>query len=377
MPAAHPAEPCSPILVVGIKPWKRWQITPFLTPGATGLKESVDDALRYVDARDALKLAKAGRVREVVVWAAREPAGFAEALAAHRVPLLRMEDGFLRSVGLGCNHIGGHSLVVDAQGIHFDPRQPSTLETLLQHAPADASLLARAAALRQSLVRLGLSKYNVGNQTPAVLGGQPGQRRVLVVGQVENDASLRLGAPGIHNNRALLAAARAAYPDDWLIYKPHPDTEAGARPGRIAPHEALQYANQVVTETSITRLFPEVQQLCTMTSLAGFEALLRDVPVHTWGLPFYAGWGLTRDELALPRRTRRLCLDALVAATLIQYPRYRHPVHGGPCEVEDVVAALAQRPPATPQSQRAAWRRWARQGAGLWRSWRGARADGA
>ena len=33
----------------------------------------------------------------------------------------------------------------------------------------------------------------------------------------------------------------------------------------------------------------------TMTSLAGFEALLRGKPVTTHGQPFYAGWGLTED----------------------------------------------------------------------------------
>lgn len=368
MPAVLPATAHPPILVVGIKPWKRWQITPFLS--------GFGAPLCYVTANQALERARAGEAHEVVVWAAREPARFAETLAMQGVRLSRMEDGFLRSVGLGCNHVGGYSLVIDTRGIHFDPRQPSTLETWLEHHPADAALLARAAALRQSLVRLGLSKYNVGRQTPVALGGRPDQRRVLVVGQVENDASLRLGAPGIHDNRSLLAAAREAYPDDWLLYKPHPDTEAGARPGRIPPHEALKIADQLVAETAITQLFPHVQQLCTMTSLAGFEALLRNVPVHTWGLPFYAGWGLTRDELALPRRTRRLSLDALVAGTLIEYPRYRHPVHGHPCEVEAVVQALAAQGQATPESQRAPWRRWMRQGAGLWRSWQGSRPRG-
>ena len=63
-------------------------------------------------------------------------------------------------------------------------------------------------------------------------------------------------------------------------------------------------------------------ELHTMTSLAGFEALMRGKPVVTYGLPFYAGWGLTEDVQKCERRTRKRTLDELVYMTLIAYPRY-------------------------------------------------------
>ena len=59
-----------------------------------------------------------------------------------------------------------------------------------------------------------------------------------------------------------------------------------------------------------------------MTSLAGFEALLRNVRVVCHGLPFYAGWGLTTDRVDCRRRTKNLTLDELVFGVLITYPRY-------------------------------------------------------
>ncbi|MEX5433779.1 hypothetical protein WCD93_31650, partial [Klebsiella michiganensis] len=63
-----------------------------------------------------------------------------------------------------------------------------------------------------------------------------------------------------------------------------------------------------------------------LTSQSGFEALLRGVPVTTYGQPFYAGWGLTEDRDLDPqvqaRRSRRLTLDELVAGTLLLYPTY-------------------------------------------------------
>lgn len=80
-----------------------------------------------------------------------------------------------------------------------------------------------------------------------------------------------------------------------------------------------------------------------MTSLTGFEALLRGVPVTTLGAPFYAGWGLTRDLGAVPARRlagRRPSLEALVHATLVAYPRYRDPVSGRPCTVEVIADRL-------------------------------------
>jgi capsular polysaccharide export protein len=65
-----------------------------------------------------------------------------------------------------------------------------------------------------------------------------------------------------------------------------------------------------------------VDEVHVMTSLTGFEALLRHKPVFCYGQPFYAGWGLTHDRHALLRRTRRLTLDELVAGALLLYPVY-------------------------------------------------------
>lgn len=345
--------------VVGIKRWKRWQITPFLLPRY--------GALRYCGSASAALAQPSLAGQRVVIWAAREPDGFADAVAEKGGTVVRMEDGFLRSVGLGSNHVGGYSLVVDELGIYFDSRRPSTLEVMLQCDAADAAQLARAAALREQLVRLGLTKYNVGVHTSVAIHAPPGRPRLLVPGQVENDASLRHGSPLIHSNLALLEQVRAQHPRSWIIYKPHPDTEAGTRPGRIADAVVLRHADQIVRDVSVTALFPQIDAVHTLTSLVGFEALLRGLPVHCWGQPFYAGWGLTEDHAPISRRSRRLTLDALVACALIRYPLYRHPLTGEPCEVEAVADALANAGAASAAQQRSRLRRWARQGLGLLR----------
>ncbi len=234
--------------------------------------------------------------------------------------IIRMEDGFLRSVGLGADLVRPMSWVADSSGIYYDATRASNLEKILINTRFDTAMLNRAAALRGKIVAAGLTKYNVGAQRWQ--RPQHATKVILVPGQVESDASLAWGAPGIRTNMGLLQRVRQHNPDAWVVYKPHPDVLAGLRLQGQGEDAAAQYCNEVVTDVNISNLFDAVDELHVLTSLAGFEAILRDKPVVCYGQPFYAGWGLTRDELPHPRRTRRLSVDELVAGVLIEYPLY-------------------------------------------------------
>jgi capsular polysaccharide export protein len=233
-----------------------------------------------------------------------------------------MEDGFLRSVGLGSDLVRPLSLVVDKQGIYFDPTRPSDLETLLRETEFTDDLRRRGRELCRLIVQNRLSKYNVGKDEPLRLTTQPGQKTILVPGQVEDDASVCLGCVDIRTNLGLLAEVRRQNPDAFIIYKPHPDVLAGNRKGAVPPEEADRYGNLVATDRSMPTCLAAVAEVHTLTSLTGFEALMRKKKVTTYGLPFYAGWGLTQDRHVIHRRGRKLAIDELVAATLILYPRY-------------------------------------------------------
>jgi capsular polysaccharide export protein len=145
---------------------------------------------------------------------------------------------------------------------------------------------------------------------------------ILVPGQVESDASLAYGAPGERTNMGLLRAVRAANPDAYLVYKPHPDVLARLRAEGQGEQEAYRWCDELVTDTAMGDLLMAVDEIHVLTSLAGFEALLRGKSVACYGLPFYSGWGLTHDFMPNDRRRRRLTLDELVAVTLIKYPLY-------------------------------------------------------
>jgi capsular polysaccharide export protein len=213
------------------------------------------------------------------------------------------------------------SLVIDRAGIYFDPGAPSELEHILQNARFSPQDLARAAELRQLVVRTAISKYNVGDKKRAL--SRPAAARVILVpGQVEDDASIKRGCVDVRTNVGLLAAVRKQHPDAYVIFKPHPDVTVAGRKGAVSDADAHEYANEVITNAPLPACLAIVDEVHTMTSLVGFEALLRGLRVHTYGQPFYAGWGLTHDRHPPVRRSRRLTIDELVAGVLLHYPRY-------------------------------------------------------
>jgi capsular polysaccharide export protein len=256
-----------------------------------------------------------------VVWASKRTPELTRWAEAAGLPLWQMEDGFLRSAGLGSDLTAPGSLVLDADGIYYDPSRPSALERILQTARFSTTELERAARLRHSIVQSRISKYNLPGADRLELNAKPGQRVLLVPGQVADDASVRLGAPRVGDNLSLLRAVRAAHPEAYILYKPHPDVLSGNRRGRLHDVQPPPW-DQLLGQVPLAACLDVAHEVHTMTSLVGFEALLRGLPVTTYGQPFYAGWGLTRDQSPLERRTRRLSLDELVAGTLLRYPRY-------------------------------------------------------
>jgi capsular polysaccharide export protein len=319
---------------VGMSFWKRRRIADFVrsSAGVPVFRRTASGAL------DAALRQREAPGRAIAGWASRLPAGIAAAAARAGVTLILVEDGFIRSVGLGSDFLPPASLVFDTSGMYYDPRVKSDLETLLGEAEFAPALVARAQRLAAQLVARGITKYNLADRGPGV-AVPSGKRGILVPGQVEDDLSIQLGGGEVRTNLALLAQVRAANPGAFIIYKPHPDVMAGHRLGAVPEAEARRFADAVVREASTAALLAIVDELHTMTSLAGFEALLRGRRVVVYGRPFYAGWGLTTDQLP-QGRARPLSLDELAAGVLILYPRYLDPLTRLPCGPEVVIERL-------------------------------------
>ncbi len=298
----------------------------------------------YDDFGEALERA-ATITGDLVAWAAKLTREHEAVAAARGVRVIRIEDGFLRSVGLGAGLTSGGSYVLDARGIHYDGGRASDLENLLETADVTVDQRDRGRRLADSIRAARLSKYNVGrrSQTEVPAGA------ILVPGQVAGDAAvagagahLAVGADGANPNLALLKAVRARHPNAVIVFKPHPDVAAGLRRGTVARNDALAYADHIAADVDIADLLSAAGSVETLSSLTGFEALLRDKPVVVHGLPFYAGWGLTEDVQSCSRRTRRRTVDELVYLTLVVYCRYVDPAAHCVCEAEDQVQRLSQ-----------------------------------
>jgi capsular polysaccharide export protein len=320
-----------PVVTAGMSGWKRRAVRSFLT-GMGGPPVHAKTA--------GAAAATARRLGGIVaLWGADAP-------APADAECVRLEDGFIRSAGLGLLGTPPASLIVDGVGLYMDSSRPSGFEALVAETQCSPPDIDRARRLRAVLVASRLSKYNVGTEVD--LPGGDGRRRILVPGQVEDDASIRLGSPVVRSNADLVRAVRERHPGAFIAYKPHPDVGTGLRPGAVDASILSATVDMVIHEADISRCLEWADHVETMTSLAGFEALLRGRTVTTHGQPFYAGWGLTEDLAPVERRRRVLEIDELVHFALVAYPRYVDPRSGLPAPVEVVVRRIAEERARTP-----------------------------
>lgn len=309
---------------VGFSPWRRNVLAPFLIGADGGPKH-------HLNLESAVEAAK-GDEGTVAIWGAKKE-------APHGVNYIRIEDGFIRSNGLGADLYRPHSICIDEDFLYFDCRGESRLEKLLSNSRFQPEILQRASDLRQKIISGQISKYNYSANTQSLEfpDVSPDRLKILVPGQVIDDASIQFGRSNIHNNYSLVEETRARHPSAFIAYKPHPDVVAKLRNGGEAP----KHADFTIFEGGIIDWINWADRLETISSLSGFEALLRNRKVGVYGMPFYAGWGLTDDYLETKFRSTRRNIDELVAATLLLYPNYIHPQSLLPCDVEDLLSHIA------------------------------------
>ncbi len=264
-----------------------------------------------------------------------------------------MEDGFIRSNGLGATLIQPLSVVIDKQGIYYNATQPSDLETLLKNCPKlTQTETARVQALQKRLLSQKVSKYNVGNEEKSHQLSKldyVASKKILIVGQVEDDLSVQYCGSKIKRNADLIKQVKEDNPFAYLIYKPHPDVEAGLRTGKV-DKQTLSQVDMLALDIAMPDCLQCIDEVHTISSLTGFEALLRHKKVVCYGLPFYAGWGLTVDKnkdiaptsnyLIRRQREQKLSLEQLIYCTLIKYPLYHLPNGYGLAQVEQVIDYL-------------------------------------
>ncbi|HEC1784518.1 TPA: capsular polysaccharide biosynthesis protein [Campylobacter lari] len=306
---------------LGFTFWKRWFMKPFF--------KAKSNKIIFLNSPGELYKANLNPDDKIFIWGKK----YDKALLAKdfKNAIFLVEDGFLRSVFLGSDLTRPFSLIVDSKGLYVDPSKPSDLEDILQNHIFDESLKQRAKKLITTITQNKFSKYN--GLKHEKLNFNTNKKIILIPAQVEDDASMILGGAGFDTLK-LLQSVRKANENAFIVFKPHPDVLSGNRKGLKDKSIILKYCDEIIENVSIDSAINACDEVHTITSTSGFDALLRGKKVVVYGKPFYAGWGLTMDLHQIPRRTRVLSLEELVAGVLILYPRYIHPKSKNLCEVE-------------------------------------------
>jgi len=313
---------------LNLTPWKARQINRFIYK-ASGTRIGFNKSFQ-------------NKMKNIIVWG-KSPKSDKYINKVNE--FISVEDGFIRSVGLGGELYPPLSLLFDKKGIYYDSDKSNQLEELLQNRILTNEELIRSRKLINSITKSKISKYNLKLDNKIKLPKEASKKEVIVIlGQVETDNSILYGVPRNtirKTNYSLVKQVKKDNPESFLVYKPHPDLESGLRIKGPEESKIKNIADFVAFKTSLEDVFSNADKVAVFTSLGGFEALIRGLQVTTYGLPFYAGWGLTEDKIikhkCLERRTRKLTLEELIFISLIEYPFYYSLKFDCFTEVENII----------------------------------------
>lgn len=285
----------------------------------------------------------------VFLWGTRYFDGNYECLKLSNLlnkPVLILEDGFLKSINtwidenLDIKWRRGFSYTINSPVPYFDATRPSGLELMLN----DKNLVIsedqkiRARKCIDKITSTHLTKYN--HQpiyTPNI--GRKGVKKVLVVDQSYGDMSISKGLANDSTFENMLNTAIQQNPDADIIVKTHPDTIAGAGGyyKNLKAHDNIYLQTEAINPISLIKYCDKVY---VATTQLGFEALMCEKEVHVFGMPFYAGWGLTNDAQKCERRENKRSLEEIFYIAYIMYSYYVNPEKESRCEIEEAMDYL-------------------------------------
>lgn len=262
-------------------------------------------------------------------------------------PLLIVEDGFIRSLDIGLSGEPALSIILDDTTAYYDATKISRLQRLLEEGPALAPAeTQRARKAIDLIVAKRVSKYNHAPNLSTHVG-PPGRKKLLLIDQKFGDHSVEFGLASEATFKRMLQDALARTDCD-VIVKQHPDAIKGGKSSyfnneRLAGLDATGRLFPILYDVNPYALLNAIDEVYVVTSGMGFEALMAGKKVRCYGMPFYAGWGITQDHLTVPFRTRRRTVEDVFHYAYIMCSRYYHPEREQLVEVEELVNYIADR----------------------------------
>ncbi|MDN7131959.1 glycosyltransferase [Halomonas sp. MC140] len=238
--------------------------------------------------------------------------------------------------------------LLDDMGYYFDSHQASRCEKTLNDPcyELEEHELLRSRMLIDEINRHSITKYNKYVSSYDAESSIE-EDCVLVVDQKKGDASIAFAGANDETFAEMMRMAIRDNPDKKIYFKRHPDSvHKNFNSYRNRNMKEIEVLHENV---QIHHVLDKCSKVYTVSSQVGFEGLLRGKEVVCFGVPFYAGWGLTDDRTYVPRRNQKRKVEEIFHQICIQQSVYLNPHTGKTIELEqllDIILAMRQDSPS-------------------------------
>ncbi|AEI35707.1 capsular polysaccharide export protein, LipB/KpsS family [Francisella salina] len=259
------------------------------------------------------------------------------------------EDGFIRSLGLGVEGSPAFSVVEDDIGIYYDATMPSRLENILNRYDfiADRELMSIAREAMMMIRKYNVSKYNNAPEVDEKFCQKydlyKNKKNILIIAQTAGDCSLEYGLANQYSTGDMLKASIIENPSAKIYLKIHPDVFTGKKQSDIDIANIPKNITIISENVNPVLLLKHFDKVYTKTSGMGFEAILLGCECVCFGMPYYAGWGITDDRVKCDRRVRKLSIEEVFAAAYILYSKYYNPYKERQSNILDTINEIVKR----------------------------------
>ena len=287
------------------------------------------------------------------IWGMRESRAQVETLCQakkNNSNVIFLEDGFIRSIvpfakkDIDEKYRLSFSYTMDSNSAYIDAYHVSNLEQILNSNLIFSDDELRRARLNMNrIINYKVSKYNHQEDTIPYKIAKSNRKKILVVDQSYGDMSIELGMANSNTFINMLKTAIAENQDSDIFIKIHPDVKAsGTLRGYYSDYKEHDNIHVINDDVNPITLLNSVDVVYVCTSQMGFEALISGKKVKCFGMPFYAGWGVTEDYVKLTRRTQKRSVEEIFFAAYIMYTNYVDPFNGTKIEIEDAINKIIE-----------------------------------
>jgi capsular polysaccharide export protein len=227
-------------------------------------------------------------------------------------------------------------------GIYYDAIAPSELENILNtyDFKSDDALMQTAKEAMTRIKKHHVSKYNNAPNLRDDFFKNDTKPKVLIVAQTSGDASLEYGLGNVFSTKQIIEDAIKENPNASIYIKLHPDVLVGKKSSDISIDEIPSTCTIVNKDVNPISLLKHFDKVYTKTSGMGMEALMIGLEVVCYGMPYYAGWGLTIDRQRCERRAKKLSVEELFAGAYILYTQYYNPYSQKKSNIIDTITTI-------------------------------------